>query len=533
VVNGAGVPINIEYNPEESIQIVRDVYGNPTTYRYDDRGNVLEVKNALGFSTFFEYDANNNLTQTRDANNLVTKYEYDTRGNLTSKTEAYCGCAGVVPGTTYYTYDARGQMQDLVLPTGTSMHLSYDAHGNMLSMTDGKGGVIQSFTYYDNGLVKTETDTAGTTTYEYNNFGDVIKTIDNQQTTYTWNDENRLVAVQTADGKAIGYTYNTDGIRVSSTVDGATTQYLVDSNRDYAQVLEEYVDGVRSVSYVYGRDLIAQERSSLTSFYLVDGLGSTTALTDARGNVTDTYSYEAFGELEGRSGSTENQYLFAGEQFDENVDTYYLRDRYYDSSVGRFTKRDSYEGKQNQPLTLHKYVYVHDNPINLVDPTGWFSIAEINAVNSIRGTLTEIYSNMLSDFIHSVPEAEGIASVFDFANNAQAIITVAPAMVGAIWTSTSKLSAVQNAFNHWKKHRADFPQLSNAKSFVEFGQQFIDNPPSTALKKIRSNGDIVIYDPASDLFAVATSSGTPRTIYKPDPSIHGLPTNLDYYHAQK
>jgi RHS repeat-associated protein len=86
------------------------------------------------------------------------------------------------------------------------------------------------------------------------------------------------------------------------------------------------------------------------------------------------YTYGAFGELEGRSGNTENIYLFTGEQFDANLGEYYLRQRYYDANVGRFTRRDGYEGNQNAPISLHKYLYAHGNPLSYIDPSGKFSI---------------------------------------------------------------------------------------------------------------------------------------------------------------
>jgi hypothetical protein len=61
------------------------------------------------------------------------------------------------------------------------------------------------------------------------------------------------------------------------------TEYLVDKNLPYDQVLEESVNNVLSASYVHGLDLISQERGNVDSFYLVDGLGSTRGLTDASG----------------------------------------------------------------------------------------------------------------------------------------------------------------------------------------------------------------------------------------------------------
>jgi uncharacterized protein RhaS with RHS repeats len=57
-------------------------------------------------------------------------------------------------------------------------------------------------------------------------------------------------------------------------------------------------------------------------------------LSDPAGALTDTYQYDAFGNELGRTGVTENNYLFAGEQFDESLHHYYLRARYYDQSVG-------------------------------------------------------------------------------------------------------------------------------------------------------------------------------------------------------
>ena len=90
----------------------------------------------------------------------------------------------------------------------------------------------------------------------------------------------------------------------------------------YAQVLEEYTPGgIIKVSYVHGLDLISQNRPGDTeeSFYHVDGLGSTRALTNNSGIVTDRYIYDAFGRTIGQIGSTGNVYLFAGEQRDFNV----------------------------------------------------------------------------------------------------------------------------------------------------------------------------------------------------------------------
>ncbi|MFP9114684.1 RHS repeat-associated core domain-containing protein [Flavobacterium sp. RHBU_3] len=97
--------------------------------------------------------------------------------------------------------------------------------------------------------------------------------------------------------------------------------------------------------------------------------------------------------------------------------------------------------------------------------------------------------------------------------------------VADLWTSTNKLSPVQNAFNHWKKHGAEFPEFSNAKQYVEGVRDFFHNPPSGVLNKVRGNGDVLQYHPATNTFGVTTGSGTPRTMFRPNDGI-------DYWNRQ-
>ena len=102
------------------------------------------------------------------------------------------------------------------------------------------------------------------------------------------------------------------------------------------------------------------------------------------------YTYDAFGEEKGRSGSTENNFLFAGEQFDRDLGDYYLRDRFYDAEIGRFGRRDTYEGRPYQPITLNTYIYANDNPLSFVDPTGLngeLTIEGLSAAVAIIGLL--------------------------------------------------------------------------------------------------------------------------------------------------
>lgn len=67
----------------------------------------------------------------------------------------------------------------------------------------------------------------------------------------------------------------------------------------------------------------------------------------------------------------------AGEQFDTDAQQYYLRARYYNQNNGRFNRTDPFAGNNQDPQSLHKYLYAHNNPVNAVDPSGLMSITNV------------------------------------------------------------------------------------------------------------------------------------------------------------
>jgi len=65
--------------------------------------------------------------------------------------------------------------------------------------------------------------------------------------------------------------------------------------------------------------------------------------------------------------------LYAGEQYDSDLSQYYLRARYYNPWSGTFNRMDDFAGNNQDPQSLHKYLYCHANPINNIDPSGMIS----------------------------------------------------------------------------------------------------------------------------------------------------------------
>jgi RHS repeat-associated protein len=150
------------------------------------------------------------------------------------------------------------------------------------------------------------------------------------------------------------------------------------------------VSGAVARSYTYGLDLISQRQAGGISFYGYDGHGSVRFLTDATGNVTDRYDYDAFGVLIGSTGVTANVYLYSGEQFDGSLGRYYLRARYYTQNRGVFMTADKAIVIAYNPLVMHLYNYALNNPSNRKDPSGNFSLAELTSTVTIEEILSKI-----------------------------------------------------------------------------------------------------------------------------------------------
>jgi len=183
------------------------------------------------------------------------------------------------------------------------------------------------------------------------------------------------------------YVYDADGNRYSVSNVGTTTSYVVDTSLPYASVVEEYSNGSLAARYDYGDDLVRMDRGSGVYYYIYDGLGSTRQLVSTAGSVTDTWSYSAFGELASHTGSTANPFLFNAQQFDQATGNYYLRARYYDQSNGRFLGQDANEGNEEDPITLHRYLYAGAEPVDQVDPSGndftTFALCIVMAFSSV------------------------------------------------------------------------------------------------------------------------------------------------------
>jgi RHS repeat-associated protein len=209
--------------------------------------------------------------------------------------------------------------------------------------------------------------------------------------TFSYNSQNQLSSM---NGGAVTIIYDGDGNRVSKTASGVTTRYLVDdlNPTGYPQVAEELTGGAATRTYTYGLQRISENvfanNTWTPSFYGYDGFGTVRQLTNSSGAITDTYDYDAFGNKINSTGTTPNNMLYRGEQYDPDLGLYYLRARYYNPITGRFMSRDPLDGYIDEPATLHKYLYAGGDPVNVIDPSGQGLVSY--ALNLARKVVNEI-----------------------------------------------------------------------------------------------------------------------------------------------
>ena len=136
-------------------------------------------------------------------------------------------------------------------------------------------------------------------------------------------------------------------------------------------MLMKTTDGVVT-KYVYGRGLIGEETNGIFKTYHFDYRGSTVAITDINGNVTDRFEYDTYGKLTSRTGNSDVIFLYNGRDgvvTDANG-LIYMRARYYSPELRRFVNADILAGRIDNAVTLNRYAYANGNPVSMIDPRG-------------------------------------------------------------------------------------------------------------------------------------------------------------------
>jgi RHS repeat-associated protein len=227
--------------------------------------------------------------------------------------------------------------------------------------------------------------------YAYDANGNTLS--DASGKSYTWDFENRLTqaVVPGTNGGTTIFKYDPLGRRIQKSGPLGTTNYLYDG----FNVLQE-ADSSGNIIARYAQALgldqpLSEFRSSTTSYYEADGLGSITSLTNSAGTTAETYGYDTFGNLLATTGTLINPIRYTSRELDSETGLNYFRARYYDATAGRFLSEDPIDFGGG----INFYTYVANSPTNWVDPFGFAAlsygdIANMVAANNFSGQSDEL-----------------------------------------------------------------------------------------------------------------------------------------------
>lgn len=155
-----------------------------------------------------------------------------------------------------------------------------------------------------------------------------------------------------------------------------TTNYIWDEENILAEIDQNNV-----VQTVYTNEpephgnLVSTRIAGASSYHQFDAIGSTRQLTNAAGATTDTAVYDASGNVVNRTGTTGVNLLWIGESgyyYDPETGLFHAHERTYGPMIARWTAVDPAGFHE----TLDRYVYVLNQVVQLIDPSGRFCVAK-------------------------------------------------------------------------------------------------------------------------------------------------------------
>ncbi len=365
--------LSFQYDLNGNLTHQTDVTGKRTEYRYDLADNIREVWDNGKKIAEYEYNADNTIKYLKNGS-LYTEYAYDADRNLIGlktllgtdtivdnrytyngngdRLEKYQKC-----GTTKYSYDKMRRLAKVEYPNATE-ELFYDKAGNRTKRL--YNGTEELYQYDKRNRLTAYTKGGMTSQYKYDNAGNLLK---DDKARYAYDVFNRNTKVETFNGNIQINRYDAEGLRHEMEENGKLVTFIYRGDEVIAEESQE--DRIR---YIRTSVLLASDAESARTYYhyASDEMSSVTHVVDSENEeILNHYEYDAWGNLTVCEEKVQNRFKFNSQQYDPISQQYYLRARYYNPVIGRFTQEDSYNVDG-----LNLYAYCRNNPVSYVDPSG-------------------------------------------------------------------------------------------------------------------------------------------------------------------
>jgi len=330
--------------------------GYITSITYNARGQQTRLQYANGVTSTSSYDPMNfrvtNRSTTGASGTLQDLgYAYDPTGNITQITD------GIFTGSRIFTYDPLNRLTSATGAFGTGLawvtqNYGYDPVGNLLE----KAGMLSA--YSDPLHPSAVTDRTDGSIYSYNANGSMLN---GAGRALSWDADHRLTAVTIQGGNSATFAYDAAGVRVRKETSAGVARYpFAGYEIDPAGVVTKYLGGV------------AKKSTGAVLFYHNDHLGGVNVVTDESGTRVQLVEYDPWGQVSRSEGNADPTHGFTGKELDPETGFYYYGGRYYDAGLARFISADPFVPTPANPQSLNRYSYVLNNPVNLIDPSGYF-----------------------------------------------------------------------------------------------------------------------------------------------------------------
>lgn len=405
-----GKRVSYTYDAEGQMLTETDPNGNQVSYTYNDIGQITSItvndeNGRIIGATKYQYDASKKLKAIKDKDGkTISEYAYNKKGKV-SKKKLKNG------STISYTYNEAGWKTDIKAKDKTGKVIEdksyvYTVDGNVASEKDRKHKTNIRYEYDGTGRLLKEKSTGEkkrNVDFSYDEAGNRTKIKDGKKTQFSvYDDANRLVSSgdneivydaggnMLSDGKTT-YTYDARNHLISAVSEEADVRYEYDIN---GRVIKRILNG-KEETFVWANDaivaklseegntyyydepdneIIAADISGQNQYYVEDNHGNIIASLDEKGSVKESNTYDAFGNADLRSGEMEPGYT--GNFYDGTTGLLYLNARFYNPETGTFLTEDSIAGSAAETITLNRYAYCKQNPVNYTDDSGHWSSAD-------------------------------------------------------------------------------------------------------------------------------------------------------------